>query len=153
MQLAHTSKSVTQALKRNGCVLGEFPLRVLPSKTAIVPVNNQYLPKTTKEREQCSRTIYAANIDKKVDRESVKMFFETLCGTQHLFARICKLYHRSLTGRNNLAICLSALQKIFVALSQVPLLKSYDFRRMHGLVSVSILLLKSIKGCHFGSLP
>lgn len=69
-----------QALKMNGQVLGDFPLRVLPSKTAIVPVNNQYLPKNTREREQCSRTIYAANIDKKVDRESVKLFFETLCG-------------------------------------------------------------------------
>ena len=71
---------MAQALARSGTVLGEFSLRVLPSKTAIVPVNNQYLPKTTKEREQCSRTIYAANIDKKVDRESVKLFFETLCG-------------------------------------------------------------------------
>jgi hypothetical protein len=69
-----------QALESNGQVLGDFPLRVLPSKTAIVPVNTQYLPKTTTEREKCSRTIYAANIDKKVDRDSVKLFFETLCG-------------------------------------------------------------------------
>jgi len=69
-----------QALESNGQILGDFPLRVLPSKTAIVPVNTQYLPKTTTEREKCSRTIYAANIDKKVDRESVKLFFETLCG-------------------------------------------------------------------------
>ena len=71
---------VLQAIKKNGAVLGDFPLRVLPSKTAIVPVNNQYLPKNSTEREQCSRTIYAANIDKKVDRECVKLFFETLCG-------------------------------------------------------------------------
>ena len=69
-----------QALHLNGTVLGDYPLRVLPSKTAIVPVNTQYLPKTTTEREKCSRTVYAANIDKKVDRESVKLFFETICG-------------------------------------------------------------------------
>lgn len=71
-----------QALQLNGTVLGDYPLKVLPSKTAIVPVNTQYLPKTTTEREKCSRTIYAANIDKKVDRESVKLFFETICGNQ-----------------------------------------------------------------------
>ena len=69
-----------QALQLNGTVLGDYALRVLPSKTAIVPVNTQYLPKTTSEREKCSRTIYAANIDKKVDRDSVKIFFETICG-------------------------------------------------------------------------
>ena len=79
------STLIVQAVKKNGAVLGDFPLRILPSKTAIVPVNNQYLPKNSTEREQCSRTIYAANIDKKVDRECVKLFFETLCGA-HLSA-------------------------------------------------------------------
>ena len=69
-----------QALTRNGIVLGTYPLRVLPSKTAIVPVNNQYLPRTEEERELCGRTVYAANIDKKVDRTDVQAFFETLCG-------------------------------------------------------------------------
>lgn len=69
-----------QALTRNGIVLGTYPLRVLPSKTAIVPVNNQYLPRTEVERELCGRTVYAANIDKKVDRTDVQAFFETLCG-------------------------------------------------------------------------
>ncbi|DBA72940.1 TPA: Poly(A) RNA polymerase cid13 [Trebouxia sp. C0005] len=68
------------ALTRNGAVLGTYPLRVLPSKTAIVPVNNQYLPRTEEERELCGRTVYAANIDKKVDRTDVQAFFETLCG-------------------------------------------------------------------------
>ena len=69
-----------QALTRHGVVLGTYPLRVLPSKTAIVPVNNQYLPRTEEERELCGRTVYAANIDKKVDRTDVQAFFETLCG-------------------------------------------------------------------------
>ena len=70
-----------QALTRNGIVLGTYPLKVLPSKTAIVPVNTQYLPRTTEERELCGRTVYAANIDKKVDRTDVQAFFEMLCGT------------------------------------------------------------------------
>lgn len=73
-----------QALACNGTILGDFPLRILPSKTAIVPVNSQYLPKSVSEREKVVRTIYAANIDKKVDREAVKLFFETLCGEQFL---------------------------------------------------------------------
>lgn len=72
--------AVQNALARNGILLGSYPLRVLPSKTAIVPVNNQYLPKTLQERELCGRTIYAANIDKKVDRTDVQTFFESLCG-------------------------------------------------------------------------
>lgn len=72
--------AVKMALTRNGIVLGMYPLRVLPSKTAIVPVNNQYLPRTEVERELCGRTVYAANIDKKVDRTDVQAFFETLCG-------------------------------------------------------------------------
>lgn len=72
--------AVQLALTRHGVILGTYPLRVLPSKTAIVPVNNQYLPRTEEERELCGRTVYAANIDKKVDRTDVQAFFETLCG-------------------------------------------------------------------------
>ena len=78
-----------QALARNGILLGSYPLRVLPSKTAIVPVNNQYLPKTSEERELCGRTVYAANIDKKVDRTDVQAFFESLCGEPISVPRVC----------------------------------------------------------------
>ena len=73
-------ESAKRALVKNGIVLGLYPLRVLPSRTAIVPVNLQYLPQSYEEREQCGRTVYAANIDKKVDRNDVRAFFETLCG-------------------------------------------------------------------------
>ena len=75
-----TEESARAALVKNGTVLGLYPLRVLPSRTAIVPVNLTYLPRSYEEREQCGRTVYAANIDKKVDREDVRAFFETLCG-------------------------------------------------------------------------
>ena len=73
-------ESAKNALVKNGTVLGLYNLRVLPSRTAIVPVNLQYLPRSYEEREQCGRTVYAANIDKKVDRNDVRAFFETLCG-------------------------------------------------------------------------
>lgn len=69
-----------KATEKNGCELGSSRLRVLPSKTAIVPVNKDLMPKTEEEMEQCSRTIYATNIDKKVDRDDVQRFFEALCG-------------------------------------------------------------------------
>ena len=55
-----------------------------PSKTAIVPVNNGYLPRTDEEHQLCARTVYAANIDKKVDKVKVRQFFENLCGTSYL---------------------------------------------------------------------
>lgn len=75
-----TEEDAKSALRKNGTELGASRLRVLPSKTAIVPVNKELMPRNKEEMEQCSRTIYATNIDKKVDREDVKRFFEALCG-------------------------------------------------------------------------
>ncbi|KAF7102059.1 hypothetical protein CFC21_103246 [Triticum aestivum] len=56
------------ALNLSGTVLGYYPVRVLPSKTAIAPVNPTFLPRSDDEREMCARTIYCTNIDKKVYR-------------------------------------------------------------------------------------
>lgn len=69
-----------KALSKTGSVLGSSPLRVLPSKTAIIPVNKELMPKSHDELERCSRTVYIANIDKKVDKNDVRHFFEQLCG-------------------------------------------------------------------------
>lgn len=71
---------VLQALSKTGSILGTSQLRVLPSKTAIVPVNKELMPRSHEELERCSRTVYVANIDKKVEREDVRNFFEQLCG-------------------------------------------------------------------------
>lgn len=68
------------ALSLAGTMLGYYPVRVLPSKTAIAPVNPTFLPRTEEEREMCARTIYCTNIDKKVSQSDLKVFFETLCG-------------------------------------------------------------------------
>lgn len=68
------------ALNLGGTMLGYYPVRVLPSKTAILPVNPNYLPRSEDEREMCTRTVYCTNIDKKVSQAEVKNFFETTCG-------------------------------------------------------------------------
>ncbi|GMN57847.1 hypothetical protein TIFTF001_026948 [Ficus carica] len=68
------------ALALGGTVLGYYPVRVLPSKTAILPVNPTFLPRSDDEREMCTRTVYCTNIDKKVSQTEVKTFFETACG-------------------------------------------------------------------------
>ncbi|KAJ0047045.1 hypothetical protein Pint_04938 [Pistacia integerrima] len=68
------------ALNLGGTMLGYYPVRVLPSKTAILPVNPTFLPRSDDEREMCSRTVYCTNIDKKVSQAEVKNFFETACG-------------------------------------------------------------------------
>ncbi|KAK3027281.1 hypothetical protein RJ639_041102 [Escallonia herrerae] len=73
----HSSRA---ALSLCGTMLGFSPVRVLPSKTAILPVNPTFLPRSEDEREMCARTVYCTNIDKKVSQADVKNFFETRCG-------------------------------------------------------------------------
>ncbi|CAL0333690.1 unnamed protein product [Lupinus luteus] len=68
------------ALSLNGTMLGFYPVRVLPSKTAILPVNPTFLPRSADEREMCTRTVYCTNIDRKVSQAEVKQFFESFCG-------------------------------------------------------------------------
>ncbi|CAL9067455.1 polyadenylate-binding protein-interacting protein 9-like isoform X2 [Musa acuminata AAA Group] len=60
--------------------LGYYPVRVLPSKTAILPVNPKFLPRSEDEKEMVSRTVYCTNIDKEVTQTEVKVFFEQFCG-------------------------------------------------------------------------
>ena len=50
------------------------------SKTAINPVNVSYLPRSTAEREQCSRTIYVSNLDTSVDLEQLRAWFQKFAG-------------------------------------------------------------------------
>lgn len=69
------------ALSLQGTMLGFYPVRVLPSKTAIAPVNPTFLPRSEDEREMCARTVYCTNIDKKITQAEVKLFFEQICGT------------------------------------------------------------------------
>lgn len=72
--------SARAALSLCGTMLGFSQITVLPSKTAILPVNPTFLPRSEDEREMCARTVYCTNIDKKVSQIEVKNFFETRCG-------------------------------------------------------------------------
>ncbi|KAL9263144.1 Polyadenylate-binding protein-interacting protein 11-like protein [Drosera capensis] len=82
------------ALSLSGTMLGFYPVKVLPSKTAIAPVNPTLLPRSLDEREMCARTVYCTNIDKKVTQTDVKVFFESYCGeVQRL--RLLGDYHHS----------------------------------------------------------
>lgn len=69
-----------RAIGKNGSVFGRSVIRVAPSKTAIVPVNNQYLPRSSNELEAVARTVFVANIDRAVDRDALRDFFSNLCG-------------------------------------------------------------------------
>ncbi|XP_051145134.1 polyadenylate-binding protein-interacting protein 11-like isoform X2 [Andrographis paniculata] len=82
------------ALNLSGTMLGYYPVKVLPSKTAIAPVNPTLLPQTEDEREMCARTVYVTNIDKKVSQADVKLFFETVCGKVYRL-RLLGDYHHS----------------------------------------------------------
>ncbi|KAF5780668.1 putative RNA recognition motif domain, ataxin-2, RNA-binding domain superfamily [Helianthus annuus] len=72
--------SARAALNLCGIMLGFSQVRVLPSKTAILPVNPTFLPRSEDEKEMCARTVYCTNIDKKVSQAEVKNFFEARCG-------------------------------------------------------------------------
>ncbi|KAJ8536952.1 hypothetical protein K7X08_035353 [Anisodus acutangulus] len=60
-------KGARNALSLAGTMLGFYPVKVLPSKTAIAPVNPTFLPRSEDEREMCARSIYCTNIDKKAE--------------------------------------------------------------------------------------
>ncbi|XP_062075086.1 polyadenylate-binding protein-interacting protein 11-like [Humulus lupulus] len=82
------------ALSLAGTMLGFYHVRVLPSKTAIAPVNPSFLPRTDDECKMCARTIYCTNIDKKVAQADVKIFFESICGEVSRL-RLLGDYHHS----------------------------------------------------------
>ncbi|KAK8283941.1 hypothetical protein V6Z11_1Z044800 [Gossypium hirsutum] len=90
----YNEEDARAALNLSGTILGYYPVRVLPSKTAIAPVNPTFLPRSEDEREMCARTIYCTNIDKKVTQADVKLFFESVCGEVQCM-RILGDYHHS----------------------------------------------------------
>ncbi|KAH7538311.1 hypothetical protein FEM48_Zijuj03G0186200 [Ziziphus jujuba var. spinosa] len=97
------------ALNLSGTMLGYYPVRVLPSKTAIAPVNPTFLPRSDDEREMCSRTIYCTNIDKKVTQAEVKLFFESLCGEVHRLRLLGDYHHSTRIAFVEFAIAESAI--------------------------------------------
>lgn len=76
----HSVKSAKAALKLSGSMLGESTIRVSPSKTAIIPVKDQFLPRSERERDLVAKTVYVANIHPTVERDVLKQFFQMVCG-------------------------------------------------------------------------
>ncbi|KAL4541688.1 hypothetical protein Ndes2437B_g06032 [Nannochloris sp. 'desiccata'] len=76
-----TELGAHNALSLTGTTLGTTLIKVSPSKTAIVPVNNQYLPRSYEEQAAVSRTVYVANIHRAVERDALHALFLNLCGT------------------------------------------------------------------------
>lgn len=56
------------------------PCSTPPSAPLLPQVNNTYLPRSQEERELVARTIFVGNIDRIVEREQLREFFENLCG-------------------------------------------------------------------------
>ncbi|KAJ8764945.1 hypothetical protein K2173_010410 [Erythroxylum novogranatense] len=86
-------EGVRAALNLSGTMLGFYPVKVLPSKTAIAPVNPTFLPRNDDEREMCSRTIYCTNIDKKVTQAEIRIFFESFCGEVYRLRLLGDYHH------------------------------------------------------------
>ncbi|AEE78535.1 RNA-binding-like protein [Arabidopsis thaliana] len=96
------------ALSMSGTVLGFYPLKVLPSKTAIAPVNPTFLPRSEDEREMCVRTVYCTNIDKRITQIDLKGFFEMLCGEVHRL-RLGDYHHQTRIAFVEFAMAESAI--------------------------------------------
>ncbi|RVW22374.1 Polyadenylate-binding protein-interacting protein 10 [Vitis vinifera] len=145
------------ALSLAGTMLGYYPVRVLPSKTAIAPVNPTFLPRSEDEREMCARTIYCTNIDKKVTQAEVKLFFESICGEVHRL-RLLGDYHHS--TRIAFVEFVMALQMSFrLRANQYDLqgseilLKCVDCWSWKGLAAESAIAALNCSGAILGSLP
>ncbi|KAL6777202.1 CGL28 [Auxenochlorella protothecoides x Auxenochlorella symbiontica] len=73
-------EAAQKAVSRSGQLVGNCIVRVSPSKTAIVPVSNTYLPRSSSEWEQVARTVYVTNVDRRLEREALRTFFSEACG-------------------------------------------------------------------------
>ncbi|XP_010525570.1 PREDICTED: polyadenylate-binding protein-interacting protein 10 [Tarenaya hassleriana] len=83
------------SLSLSGTMLGFYPVKVLPSKTAIAPVNPTFLPRSDDEREMCSRTVYCTNIEKKITHSDLKLFFESICGEVQRLRLLGDYHHQT----------------------------------------------------------
>jgi len=89
-----TPSAAAAALALSGASVGGHPVRVMPSKTSVIPVNPMLLPQTESELECCTRTVYVANVDHGAREEEVRGFFTAACGG---VARM----HLQVNARNN----------------------------------------------------
>ena len=86
-----TENAVREALTMNGSLLLGKPIRVMPSRTEVKPVDPGLLPRTEEERERCARTVYVSNVDPEVRWQDLRSALETIADGKiaalHLQAR------------------------------------------------------------------
>lgn len=75
-----TADEVQNALSLDKMSLHGKNIVVRRSDTAVIPVNPLLLPQNEAELESTARTIYVANVDKSVDSNALKTFFERHAG-------------------------------------------------------------------------
>ena len=72
-----TKAGARAALSKSGSEIGGHPVRVVLSRTSVIPVNPSLLPQSADEMERCARTVYVANVHRASREEDVHAFFET----------------------------------------------------------------------------
>uniref|UniRef100_A0ACD5Y3E5 Uncharacterized protein n=1 Tax=Avena sativa TaxID=4498 RepID=A0ACD5Y3E5_AVESA len=85
-------EDAVNALHLDGAIIGLCPLKVAPSRTAIMPIKYSLLPQSEEELEMSSRTVYCTNIEKTITPAGLKNFCETYFG---LVSRLRLLGHES----------------------------------------------------------
>ena len=71
-----TENAVREALTMDGSLLLGEPIRVMPSRTEVMPVDPGLLPRTEEERERCARTVYVSNVDPDVRSQDLRLALE-----------------------------------------------------------------------------
>eukprot|EP01023_Acetabularia_acetabulum_P002560 TRINITY_DN11075_c0_g1_i12.p1 TRINITY_DN11075_c0_g1~~TRINITY_DN11075_c0_g1_i12.p1 ORF type:complete len:422 (-),score=51.30 TRINITY_DN11075_c0_g1_i12:734-1999(-) len=94
--------AVPESLKLNNTILRGYPIRVQKSRTAIVPIKKELLPRNDQEMEKCNRTIYASNIDRRFTKQDIVTFFEALSVDESVGAdgKVCKIKMFGDSGQN-----------------------------------------------------
>ena len=89
-----TENAVREALTMDGSLLLGEPIRVMPSRTEVMPVNPGLLPRTEEERERCARTVYVSNVDPDLRSNELRLALEAIADGKiaalHLQARKSK---------------------------------------------------------------
>ncbi|KAM0840395.1 hypothetical protein ACQ4PT_059692 [Festuca glaucescens] len=68
------------ALNLDGEIIGIFPVKVAPSRMAIMPIRHSFLPQSEEEKERSSRTVYCTNIRKMVTPDELINFCQIYFG-------------------------------------------------------------------------
>ena len=76
----NSAASARAALGLSGVTVGKQAVRVMPSRTSVIPVNPKLLPQTAEEVERCARTVYVANLDASASDDELEAFFRDAAG-------------------------------------------------------------------------